>query len=213
MGGIGSGCYYRSRKTTVNDCTCPLDINSMIKLGAIPAQGSRLGGWHWTDPNTGEQVSSIRYEADTRDPHHAFLRLKYTVTDTGEKLDYKIRLERTRPNYGGWRWWFICPYTGKRVTKLYLPYGGRKFASRHAYGLPYACQSEAPHDRTMRKMWKLKSRLGGHDEYSRRPKGMHRKTHERLCNQIWEAEEIADLYFLQKMAPLAEKYFPDRGAS
>jgi hypothetical protein len=27
----------------------------------------------------------------------------------GEPLDYKIRLVTTIPNYGGRRWWFICP--------------------------------------------------------------------------------------------------------
>ena len=48
----------------------------------------------------------------------------------------------TRPNYGGRRWWFLCPLVRRRAAKLYLPPGGRLFGSREAYGLTYAfCQA------------------------------------------------------------------------
>ena len=49
----------------------------------------------------------------------------------GEPLDYKIRLVTTIPNYGGRRWWFICPSSRddggppRRMAKLYLPPGER----------------------------------------------------------------------------------------
>ena len=53
-----------------------------------------------------------------------------------------VRLVSTRPNYGGRRWWFLCPLVRRRVAKLYLPPGGRLFGSREAYGLTYAfCQA------------------------------------------------------------------------
>lgn len=48
-----------------------------------------------------------------------------------------IRLVRTRPHFGGQRWWFVCPVTGARVAKLYLPPGGRGFVGRRAAGLTY----------------------------------------------------------------------------
>lgn len=62
-------------------------------------------------------------------------------------MDYRIRLDTTKPNYGGLRWWFICPLVRqdggppRRVAKLYLPPGGRYFGSREGYGLTYtSCQ-------------------------------------------------------------------------
>src|SRR3954471_19126471 len=51
-------------------------------------------------------------------------------------MDYRIELTTTRPPYGGVRWWFICPRSGRRVMKLHLPRGGRTFAARQFWGLP-----------------------------------------------------------------------------
>jgi hypothetical protein len=48
----------------------------------------------------------------------------------------------TVPTYGGRRWWFLCPRTSRKSTKLYLPNGGWHFWSRQAYGLGYACQRD-----------------------------------------------------------------------
>ena len=47
----------------------------------------------------------------------------------------------TRPHFGGLRWWFVCPRSGRRAAKLHLPPGGKYFAHREAYGLTYrSCQ-------------------------------------------------------------------------
>jgi hypothetical protein len=54
----------------------------------------------------------------------------------------RIALTRTRPNFGGLRWWFLCPGDGqpcrRRCHKLYLPAGGRGFACRLCHGLVYS---------------------------------------------------------------------------
>ena len=46
-------------------------------------------------------------EADLTDESNAWLRLRYHANE--EPVDYRIRLVTTTPNYGGRRWWFICP--------------------------------------------------------------------------------------------------------
>ena len=80
------------------------------------------------------------YEADLTEPDDPWLRLRYCVN--GERADCMVRLVTTRPNYGGRRWWFLCPLVGRRAAKLYLPPGGKLFGSREAYGLTYvACQA------------------------------------------------------------------------
>lgn len=192
MGGQGSGSWYRwNKKTTVEDCRV-LDLNHMRKCGSILTQGMRSGSWVWYDAETGEKLSSISYESNTLEPHNSYLRIHYTIRDSQKKIDYKVRLERTSTNYGE-RFWFICPAKGKRVTKLYLPYGGDIFASRHAYRLPYASQSKTAVDRAISKKWKLVRKTGG-DSYPVRPKGMHHKTYERLLNKFWQIEEECDAH-------------------
>jgi len=96
--------------------------------------------------------ATIGYEADLTDEGDAWLRLRYQAD--GEPLDYKIRLVTTIPNYGGRRWWFICPLSRddggppRRVAKLYLPPGERYFGRREAYELTYtSCQESGKYDR------------------------------------------------------------------
>ena len=91
------------------------------------------------------------------------MRLKYTTTRwDGEKgeSDYWISLETTLQPFGGRRWWLICPRTGRRVAKLYLPSGAFTFASRQAYRLAYACQREPGHERALRRAFKLVASSG-----------------------------------------------------
>jgi hypothetical protein len=92
MGGIGSG--RRSRKSYLDDCR-NLCINRMMKLKAIPQEGWKSGTWEWRDAETGEKKSSISYEARTIDLDDMYLRLHYTITHSGEKVDYKIKLVST----------------------------------------------------------------------------------------------------------------------
>ena len=70
-------------------------------------------------------------------------------------------LDRTEMANGGRRWWFLCPRTGRRTTKLFLPNDGWHFWSRHGYGLGYACQREDRFSRLQRRAAKLNSQLGG----------------------------------------------------
>jgi hypothetical protein len=74
-------------------------------------------------------------------------------------VDYKVRLVTTKPNYGGRRWWFICPLVRRdggpprRVAKLYLPSGGKYFGSREAYGLTYtSCQESGKNRELFRRL-------------------------------------------------------------
>jgi hypothetical protein len=49
----------------------------------------------------------------------------------------RIRLDKTRTNFDGWRWWFCCPQCDRRVGNLYLPAGWLGFACRTCHGLTY----------------------------------------------------------------------------
>ncbi len=198
MGGRGSGDWYRwDKKTTIEDCRF-IDINRFNKEGMILKQGHKLGGWAWTDAITGEQTASIGYESNTECYSNSFLRLFYTLG--GEtKMDYKVKLLRTRANYGSYRFWFECPIKAIRVSKLYLPPSGGYFASRKAHNLSYSSQSETSYDRLLRKKHKLQGNLGG-DNYYIKPKGMHQKTYDKMLSVFLKLEEECDIHLFKRVS-------------
>ena len=134
MGGPGSGRYWGVGESTVEN-GLTLDINELVRGGNIQPGQWRSGTLIWRRVPSGEEVGSIGCEANLTDHCDAWMRLHYRID--GEPQDYRITLETTRPNYGGRRWWFRCPATGRRVAKLNSPPGGGIFASRRAYGLAY----------------------------------------------------------------------------
>ncbi len=147
MGGYGSGRWrWHSKKEIVEDCRV-LDVNRWTREGILREGVHHVGGWKWCNAATGEETSSIGYEVDTADMALPQVRLYYTLTRTQEPMDYTIRLQTTRPCFGGLRWWFTCPLLrrgkscNRRVSKLYLPPGGRYYGCRHCYDLTYeSCQ-------------------------------------------------------------------------
>ena len=117
-----------------------LSVAALMR-GGVLVPGEQTGGlWGWTYEGEDRPHALVSYEADLTEPDCPWLRLRYCVN--GERVDCMVRLVTTRPNYGGHRWWFLCPLVGRRAAKLYLPPGAKLFGSREAYGLTYAsCQA------------------------------------------------------------------------
>src|SRR3954453_8177842 len=97
--------------------------------------------------------------------------------------------------------------TRRRATVLHLPRRGERDCVRQARGqavsgralfpVPaYASQREARMDRDLRRANKIRVRLGGDPgmaaRFPDRPKGMWRRTFERLRREAWDAEMRAD---------------------
>jgi hypothetical protein len=128
-----------------------------------------------------------------RDQHNSVLHLCYRWASggDGEDVDQLVGLIATRPNFGGQRWWMICPQSGSRVAKLYMPPGAKRFASRHSWNLGYFSQQEAKKDRTFEKLCRLQKKLGCEQIMwggLQRPKGMHRRTFERHLDRYRELD-------------------------
>lgn len=151
MGGFGSGNHYHwwppTKKTTVEECRS-LDAGRWMREGILKAHVWHTGGWCWfRDAARTERTSEITYEVNTVD-EAPWLRLSYTFKATGVAVDYRVLLATTRPQFGGLRWWFICPLVvrgrpcGRRVRKLYLPPGGSCFGCRHCHDLTYTSAQE-----------------------------------------------------------------------
>jgi hypothetical protein len=129
--------------------------------------------------------------------------LKYRSRRYGEGwADVKQRfpVAWTPCRFGGERPWFTCSvyadgtFCGRQVTKLYQ--AGRMFACRHCSRLAYASQQESAHERGLRKAQTIRMRLGGTanmlDDFPEKPKGMHWRTYERLC-QVHDAAQARSI--------------------
>ena len=149
MGGYGSTRWmWHTRKTTVEECRI-LPVFDLSREGIFTWNSRRQGTLTWTNEQTCEKVASMGFAVNT-EVEPPWLRLHYSIsTWQGEKIDcdYKVFLQTTRPNFGGLRWWFICPLSVnhqvclRRVAKLYLPPGGRYYGCRYCYNLTYkSCQ-------------------------------------------------------------------------
>ena len=129
-------------------------------------------------------------------------------------VEEPVAIVRVPCRYGGSRPYFICPGVvngvacGRHVAKLHGP--GRYFLCRHCYRLAYAGQSEDTWDRTLRKANKIRTRLGGNpgmaEIFPERPKGMWRRTYERLRNDVFEAEMLADQAFALRAERLLARF-------
>lgn len=206
MGGIGSGRPWGLGRDTVESCRS-IDVNRLRREGCL-CSGWR-GGWQWARDS--EKVASINLRAE-----EDRLLLSYRVRIAGgewEEVEETVRIVRVPCRFGGTRPYFICPGVvngipcGRRVVKLHGP--GRYFLCRHCYRLAHASQSEGAWDRALRRANKIRVRLGGEPgmaaSFPSRPKGMWRRTYERLREEAYEAERFADEAFLTRAEKLVNR--------
>ena len=188
MGGWGSG-RYGGRPTA--DMSKKIDLAWMIRTGRAKPGQWILGSLSWTCG--GEPAGWISYSANMEDPYASELKLSFNrgSGESRESVEQRIRLVFTEPNFGGRRWWMICPYKGIRVGKLYLPNGSDRFASRKAWRLAYQSQRVSHRDRPFEKLFRLQRKLGcdqGYDSFIRRPKGMWNRTFDRHLERFEELD-------------------------
>jgi hypothetical protein len=214
MGGFGSGRPGTGR-STVEACRS-IDVNRLHKAGCL--QPGWAGGWQWT--RDGTKVASIELRAESSRLH-----LSYRVrTDGGDWRDVTetVPVVRVSCPFGGTRPYFVCPGVvngrpcDRRVAKVYG--AGQYFVCRHCYRLVYSSQREGTWDRAVRRAGKIRGRIGGDrydsDTVPRRPKGMWRRTYNRLRQEIVDADTLADealaietARLLARVSPKAKRSF------
>jgi hypothetical protein len=194
MGGFGSGRRSGFGRGTVEACRS-IDVNRLHREGCL--QPGWWGGWQWT--RDGEKVASIDMRAEER---RLLLLYRYRSwgSDDWEEIEEPVSLEWTTCHFGGARPWFVCPgmvngvACRRRVGKLYG--AGRYFLCRHCDRLGYQSQREQRHDRVVRRVDKIRMRLGGDPgmwtPFPEKPKGMHWRSYDRLRERAATAEEAAN---------------------
>lgn len=90
------------------------------------------------------------------------------------KFPLRIIITHTIPNYGGKRYWFICPGCKRRVGILYIIAYGNIFKCRDCYSLIY--QSSATHDKREKQVTNILQESPQYINYlwTKRPKLMEK---------------------------------------
>ena len=169
-------------RATCESCTS-IDVRQWHRQGRLyPGQQF---AWSWRCGGQSAGSISVRVES-------AAVVLSYRCSGSGsnewKSIQQKVPISLTACHLGGVRPWFICSvycdgrYCGRRAAVLYG--GGELFACRQCYGLAYASQQQTPLHRGLHKARKIRMRLGGSadllEPFPARPKGMHRRTFQRL---------------------------------
>ncbi len=156
MGGTGSGRWaYHDKKRTVEECWA-IGISEIARGVDLSKPGSTCQALRPTTPTTGKSMCPLRITPQIGEDCGPFLRFSYTIDGKWgieHRVDEVVRLQTTRPNFGGVRWWLSCPRMvggkecGRRAGKLYRAPGTPNFACRRCLDLTYeSCQKSHRYD-------------------------------------------------------------------
>lgn len=169
------------------------------------------GALRWTNVRTGHETASMGLETRLGESEGS-IRLHWSATDrlSGEQRQCESHIElTTSPQpFGGRRWWFVCPRTGRRVMRLHLPPGASAFACREAHGLAYRSQRETQSDRAFSRAfalrWKFRD-IGPIGGYIAKPKGVHWESFNRTMVKIYSAEAVVEVQMGNELNRLKTK--------
>ncbi len=195
MGGVNSGSYYRWNAKAVTMEQKRIDIRWMKKQGYL--QPDYIGVLSWSAGGKSTGSIGFRIEND-------MMLLKYKYRLRGEDwsiVEQQVPLDKTPCFFGGHRQWFLCPNCHKRVAILYG--AGKYFFCRHCHNLTYQSCNEPDYQRMLDKAYKLKEKLGGRaglDSFiPDRPKGMHKKTYDKIYSKIIQLEGGGETMAFKKL--------------
>lgn len=208
MGGSGSGqrWHYGCKDTTEGYRS--IDVRRW-KRGGFLTPG-RAFSWQWSRDS--EVVASINVRAELGRVILTYRHRSYG----GEWKDesYPVYLTTTPCHMGGERHWFLCPARGcgQRVAVIH---GGGIFACRKCHQLAYPSQRENAGDRLARRTNCIRKKMAWPAGIFNRsdlgkPKGMHWRTYERLCQEhdVLESQIIVGLVDdLERLT--GRKFMPD----
>lgn len=226
MGGFNSGRDDYATTPTVEESKV-IDVTQFTDAVEQPGESGVAWKGDRTDP---EWWINVHLDGDPTDDRATALRLKFTVTDRRRddqrEYDYPVPLDYTECNFGGVRPWFRCPGVvngeecNRRVGKLYCPPGQDLFVCRHCYDLGYTSSRTSGDEMKQAELRfrKAHAKIDGErkhpGQYYRppdRPKGMHRSTYDRLCEDLetayreWDEASHAKLLALkQRMSAVSD---------
>jgi hypothetical protein len=118
-----------------------IDVRFLKKHGYL--SGTRWGVMQWTSNFSGYDGSATLESTTVNDVKHLRIRCSESKYGMQEGYECEVELTTTPCNYGGKRYWMVCPSWGchQRVGTLY--FGGGCFACRHCFNLTYKSQNQS----------------------------------------------------------------------
>ena len=147
-------------------------------------------------------ITSVKHKLGQ---HAKAIHLDYSFR--GKPYGYDVGITTSSCHYGNYRYWFICPKCGKRVSVLYC---AGLYVCRHCIGANYQTQLEQPLERVRRKKYKVGKKLywwSGEigKSFPMKPKGMHQKTFDRLHGYYQELEYRENLECMARFKSFCSK--------
>lgn len=187
-----------------------LDLRTLFKRSTIWPCCNVSGGWKWMRDD--EKIANVGYRA-TLGRDSGTLTLDYAIGREGERkaITCTIALVTEPCQYGGRRWFMVCPYTRRRALKLYKWAGIELFCHPSAIKPKptYASQRVSGSDRVMGQRWALRHKLG--DTFSTlmdepcKPKWMRWRTFERYAARDAELADREGFYLARLLGRLGVK--------
>lgn len=103
--------------------------------------------------------------------------------------NYQLKVDKQKCNFGGFRYYFLCPLCTKRMRKLYSYLGF--LLCRNCLNLSYQSQKLTPSFRYLRMTDKIEKRLknmGGSIQF--KPRWMRIETFQKLRNKYLKYEQL-----------------------
>jgi hypothetical protein len=132
MGGFGSGRHHRWHKRTVVEDCLRLSLKRLFKQGTLVEGRYTSGSLTWRNGSK-DVLGNILYEADMQDSEAATFTASFSY-NKAPMVQRIVRMHYTVPHYGGRRWWFVCPVTGKCCSHLYIREGALGDAYEYLIG-------------------------------------------------------------------------------
>jgi hypothetical protein len=177
VGGQNSGRIegFAAHKTVEELGACKLEVGLATRI--CGQNGSGTYGWSVG----GCPIASARLSRLGR-----FMNVSYSEpSEAASSVTTTIRLTETACNFGGGRVWFLCPTCERRTGSIFLVEPTPK--CRVCLRLKYQSQREGAPDGILNRAILIRNRLQGRGSafsYGAKPKGMHRRTYQRLVGEL-----------------------------
>lgn len=179
--------WYRNKKQTIDNV---LRIRIKDLMAASFFQKSQLGTINWNG-KWKDSSAVIKYNKE-----EGYIEISYTCNHS-EAIRLQIPVVITHPNFGGVRYWFKCPFCGKKITTLYIT--RKYFSCRKCNNLTYRSQQYSYYDR-MRLMSDKYESLAKRNGIKK--KGMHWSTYNELMDKAMDYDNVVELQLLKRLYKL-----------
>jgi len=182
--------WYRSIKKQTTGDLLKLSIGWLKKHNFVRENAKFNGEIYWkrtADKGISKVIASSKIVSNFIG-ENSYIELSYTYNN--ENVDYKIQIIASEPNYGGKRYWFVCPQCGKKVAFLYFR---KEFLCRHCLNLCYRTQQLGFTDRMMTMSKKYQNKVIYNDTKKR---WVHWKTYHKLIDKAdyYEEQSFINIY-------------------